>query len=235
VVTGGSQGIGLAVATSLAEAGARVALSARTERTVAAAASELNERFPGRVEGIVADVANYMECERLVAETVARFGSLDILINNAGAAQFLSIEQMSYQQWRSQIDVNLAGVWSCTKAALPHLTDAGSRGEGWVINIGSLASRHPMAGGTGYNAAKFGVLGMTEAMMLDLRRLGIRVSIVMPGSVNTDFGGTPAQAEDTWKLQPADCARAVMHLLGYPREAHLSRIEMRPAIPPSRG
>jgi NAD(P)-dependent dehydrogenase (short-subunit alcohol dehydrogenase family) len=171
----------------------------------------------------------------LVAETVARFGSLDILINNAGAAQFLSIEHMSYPEWRSQIDVNLAGVWSCTKAALPHLIEAGRRGEGWVINVGSLASRHPMAGGTGYNAAKFGVLGMTEAMMLDLRRLGIRVSIVMPGSVNTDFGGTPARAEDTWKLQPADCARAVMHLLSYPREAHVSRIEMRPAIPPSRG
>ncbi len=236
VVTGSTRGIGRAIVTALAEAGAQVTVSSRNERAVAEVTAELEARHPGRVLGVSADVAHYMDCERMVAETVARFGRLDLLINNAGMAIFKSIEEMTHQEWQAQIDVNLSGPWCCTKAALPHLLEAGARPDGgWVITVGSLAGRHPMAGGTGYNAAKFGVMGMTEAMMMDLRQRGIRVSAVMPGSVNTDFGDTAAGPEGAWKLQPEDCARAVMQLLSYPPNAHVSRIEMRPSIPPRRG
>lgn len=232
IVTGSTKGVGLATARALVEAGASVVVSARTAKDVETTVTELAGAARGEVIGVTADVANYMECERLVAESVARLGRLDILVNNAGLGIYKSIREMSYDEWRTQIDVNLAGVWSCTKAAVPHLVEAGQReGGGWVINIGSLASRHPMNGGTGYNAAKFGVLGMTEAMMLDLRQLGIRVSIVMPGSINTDFGGTPAASGRGWKLESEDCAAAVMQLLSYPKGAHVSRVEMRPAMP----
>ncbi len=235
IVTGSTKGVGLATARALVEAGASVVVSARTAKDVEATVATLTAGARGEVIGVTADVANYMECERLVAESVARLGRLDILVNNAGLGIFASIQEMSYADWRTQIDVNLGGVWSCTKAAIPHLVEAGQReGGGWVINIGSLASRHPMNGGTGYNASKFGLLGMTEAMMLDLRQLGIRVSIVMPGSINTDFGGTPAASGRGWKLESEDCARAVMQLLSYPKGAHVSRVEMRPAMPRSK-
>jgi NAD(P)-dependent dehydrogenase (short-subunit alcohol dehydrogenase family) len=233
LVTGSTKGIGRAVAERLVAAGASVAVSARTARDVEATVEELSEGARGSVIGIPADVGAYMDCERLVAESVAALGGLDILVNNAGIGVMKSISEMTWDEWRAQIDVNLGGVWACTRAAIPHLREAGAQeGGAWVINIGSLASRNPFAGGTGYNASKFGLLGMTEAMMLDLRQLGIRVSIVMPGSVNTDFGAHPAEAGRGWKLEAEDCAEAVMQLLAYPKGAHVSRIEMRPAMPP---
>jgi NAD(P)-dependent dehydrogenase (short-subunit alcohol dehydrogenase family) len=229
IVTGSTKGIGLAIAESLVEAGASVVVSARTVLEVEAVAARLGQGAKGRVLGIPADVGQYMECERLVAEAVAELGRLDILVNNAGLGIFKSIEEMRYEEWRLQMDVNVGGIWACTKAALPHLKLAE---DGWVINIGSLAGRNTFASGTGYNASKFAVVGMTEAMMLDLRQYGIRCSVVMPGSVNTCFSGTP-ESERGWKLEASDCALAVMQLLQYPRGAHVSRIEMRPAIPDS--
>jgi NAD(P)-dependent dehydrogenase (short-subunit alcohol dehydrogenase family) len=158
-------------------------------------------------------------------------GSLDIVINNAGLGVLKSIEDLTWDEWRRQIDINLGAVWACTKAALPHLRRSH---DAWIINIGSLASRNAFAKGTGYNASKFGLLGMTEAMMLDLRQHGIRVSLVMPGSVNTDFGGHGSEPSRGWKLQPEDCALAVMQLLAFPKGAHVSRMEMRPANPDKR-
>lgn len=227
LVTGATRGIGLAIAESLVAAGASVVVSSRTTKDVRSTAARLGTSAKGTVIGIVADVSEYLECERVVAESAAKLGGLDILVNNAGVGIFKSIEEMSWEEWRQQIDLNLGGVWACTKAAIPHLK---ASPDGFVINIGSLASRNSFAAGTGYNASKFGLLGMSEAMMLDLRPHGIRVSIVMPGSVNTDFSG-PQQSGRGWKLEASDCALAVMQLLSFPKEAHVSRIEMRPAMP----
>jgi 3-oxoacyl-[acyl-carrier protein] reductase len=227
VVTGSTKGIGLAIAEALLAAGYRVVINGRTPGDTAAVATRLQSTAPGRVHGIAADVSQYPECERLVAETVSHFGGVDVVVNNAGIGILKSIEEMSWSEWRQQVDVNLGGVWAITKAALPHLRESP---DAWVINIGSLASRNAFERGTGYNASKFGLLGMSEAMMLDLRPHGIRVSIVMPGSVNTDFSGH-GTAGRGWKLEAADCAQAVMHLLSFPKGAHVSRIEMRPERP----
>lgn len=225
IVTGATKGIGLAIAERMINEGMRVAVSARTEADVHSVA----ERLGANAVGIPCDVADPASCQELVEATVERFGQLDVLVNNAGVGIFKPISEMSVEEWRRQVDVNLGGVFYCSKAALPHLS---ATGDGYIINIGSLASRNTFAGGTGYNASKFGLLGMTEAMMLDVRYDDVRVSIVMPGSVNTPFGQDETAPERGWKLEADDCALAVMQLLEYPREAHVSRVEMRPAQPP---
>lgn len=230
IVTGSTKGIGRAVAESLADAGASVVVSARTKADVDEAATRLRGRGTGEVIGLPCDVADHDACVRLVEDTVDRLGALDVLVNNAGFGVFKSIEDMSWDEWRGQIDVNLGGVWSCTKAAIPHLK---ARGGGWIINIASLASRNTFAQGTGYNASKFGLLGMTEATMLDVREHGIRVSAIMPGSVNTHFNDRAPEEGRDWRLQPEDCALAVMQLMAMPEGAHVSRVEMRPQMPDS--
>ncbi|MDZ7780873.1 MAG: SDR family oxidoreductase [Gemmatimonadota bacterium] len=224
IVTGSTKGIGRSVAEHLVAAGSRVVVSARTEADVERTAAELGDL----ATPIPCDVADPEECEKLVQQTVRQLGRLDILVNNAGLGVFKPISELSVEEWRRQIDVNLGGVFYCSKAALKPLSESG---DGFIINIGSLASRNTFPGGTGYNASKFGLLGMTEAMMLDVRYDDVRVSVVMPGSVNTPFSGREPSGERTWRLQPEDCALAVMQLLEYPKEAHVSRIEMRPSQP----
>lgn len=224
IVTGSTKGIGLAIAERLLSEGCRVVVSARTEADVVATAEALGEN----ALGIRCDVADPEDCQALVDEAVRRFGRLDILVNNAGLGVFKPMGELSVEEWRRQIDVNLGGVFYCSKAALKPLSDSG---DGFIINIGSLAGRNPFSGGTGYNASKFGLVGMTEAMMLDVRFDDVRVSMVMPGSVNTYFNDKEPASERGWRLEPDDCALAVMQLLSYPKEAHVSRIEMRPSQP----
>ena len=230
LVTGATRGIGRAIAEALAAAGADVVISARTESEVERVAKDLDYAFLGRVIGIAADVSRPEDCARLVGEAVDASGRLDVLVNNAGVGILASIEDLSVEDWRTQIDTNLMGVFCSSKAAVPHLQST----EGWIINIGSLAGRNPFAGGSGYNASKFGLVGMTEAMMLDLRHTGIRVSMVMPGSVDTRFGGDYPEGGRAWALGADDVASAVLHLLSYPDNAHVSRVEMRPSRPPKK-
>ncbi len=230
LVTGATRGIGRAVAEALATAGGDVVISARTSSDVERVAKELDYAFLGHVIGIAADVSRPEDCTRLVQETVDAFGHLDVVVNNAGVGILASIEDLSVDEWQTQIDTNLRGVFCCSKAAVPHLKAR----EGWIINIGSLAGRNPFAGGSGYNTSKFGLVGMTEAMMLDLRHSGIRVSMVMPGSVDTRFGGDYPEGGRAWALGADDVASAVLHLLSYPDNAHVSRVEMRPSRPPKK-
>ena len=230
VVTGSTKGIGRATAEALAERGADVVVSSRSEGDVNTAASEVGATGSGSTIGVVCDVRDPAACQRLITETVARFGRLDVLVNNAGWGLFAPIQEMTVEDWRGQIDTNLGGVFYCSKAAAPHLS---ATGDGWIINVGSLASRNSFAGGAGYNASKFGLLGMTEAMMLDLRYDDIRVSLIMPGSVNTHFRDQDGTDGD-WKLHADDVAQAVVDLLAYPGRALPSRIEMRPSRPKRR-
>lgn len=224
IVTGSTKGIGRAIAERMVNEGANVVITARTSSDVERVAEQLGDN----AVGIPCDVADPAACQELVEETVERFDRLDVLVNNAGVGIFKPITEMSVEEWRRQVDINLGGVFYCSKAAIPHLS---SSGDGYIVNIGSLAGRNTFARGTGYNASKFGLLGMTEAMMLDVRYDDVRVSIVMPGSVNTRFNDNETSSARGWKLEADDCALAVMQLLEYPKEAHVSRIEMRPAQP----
>lgn len=224
IVTGSTKGIGLAVAERIVHAGGSVVVSARTAADVEAVAGRLGER----AIGIACDVADPDACARLVEEAVRRLGRIDVLVNNAGFGIFKPISELTVDEWRRQVDVNLGGVFYMSKAALPHLS---ASGDGFIVNIGSLAGRNFFAGGTGYNASKAGLVAMSEAMMLDVRYDDVRVSIVMPGSVNTNFRGKTRSAERSWPLEADDCALTVMQLLDYPKGAHVSKVEMRPAQP----
>jgi NAD(P)-dependent dehydrogenase (short-subunit alcohol dehydrogenase family) len=226
VVTGGSEGIGRSVAEALAENGASVVLTSRSGDRAASVAEEINARVEGAVKGVACDVRDPEQCRGLVSSTLEAFGGLDILVNNAGLGIFKPIQDLTEKEYLVQIETNLNGVFFTTRAALAPLRAAE---DPWIVNIGSLASRNTFSGGVGYNASKFGLLGMTEAMMLDLRYEGIRTSIIMPGSVNTGFSD---HGDRPWAVQPEDVAEAVLQLLSYPRHTLVSRVEMRPSAPP---
>ncbi|MDR0787188.1 MAG: SDR family oxidoreductase [Gemmatimonadota bacterium] len=231
IVTGASKGIGYAVAEALVTAGAGVVICARDGTQLEAAAAGLNQRGPGSVVPVVCDIRSHEEVRRVVSTAVQRFDRLDLLVNNAGiGGGFTPMGELSPEVWRAVIETNLNGVYYACHEAIPVMA---RQGDGWIINIGSLAGRNPFAGGAAYNASKFGLLGFTEAMMLDVRDRGIRVSTIMPGSVATDFGGDSAGADD-WKLQPEDIAEAVTDLLAFPGRALPSRVELRPSRPGGR-
>ncbi len=231
VVTGATKGIGRAICESLVSRGSRVIVSSRTSSDVHRVATEIAKGGPGEAVGFVCDVRSHEECEALIEEAVSRFGRLDVLVNNAGLGRFATIQEMERKDWDLQLATNLDGVFYCSKAAVPHLIAGGG---GLIINIGSLAGRNAFSGGVAYNATKFGLLGMSEAMMLDLRHEGVRVTCIMPGSVNTHFFGEGPDPEDSWRLAPEDIAKTVLDLLVFPSRALPSRIEIRPSQPPKK-
>lgn len=228
VVTGGSRGIGLEVARALAREGMRVVVAGRSSEALERAAAALRAEGHGEVHGIPCDVRRHEDCRALIAGAVERFGRLDVLVNNAGVGIFGAVDELSPEEWRTVLGTNLDGVFYCCREAIPHLR----RTQGWIINIGSLAGKHASARGTAYNASKFGLVGFSEALMEDVRHDGIRVSLIMPGSVATGFSGREPGPEDAWKTQPEDIARAVVDLLAFPARTLPSRIEIRPSRPP---
>lgn len=231
IVTGASKGIGYSVAEQIARAGANVVICARDEEEVNKAAEELSNKGGGKVLGVTSNMREYEQVRRLVAKAVDQFGGLDILINNAGVGVFDSIEKIPVEKWHQVLQTNLDGPFFASREAIPHMR---KRGGGWIINIGSLAGKNPFAGGAAYNASKFGLLGFSEAMMLDVRHDGIRVSCIMPGSVETHFNGHSPGQEGAWKLQGEDIAEMVMDLLSFHSRALPSRVEMRPSQPPKK-
>jgi NAD(P)-dependent dehydrogenase (short-subunit alcohol dehydrogenase family) len=227
IVTGGTRGIGRAIVESLLGRGYAVAFSARNAQDVERVAGELGAGS-GRVLGVPCDVRDPEACQHLVDETVRAFGRLDVLVNNAGVGAFANVADMALEDWKRVLETNLDGVFYCCRAAIPHLRDVA---ESWIINIGSLAGRNAFAGGAAYNASKFGLLGFSEALMLEVRHDGIRVSTIMPGSVATTFG-RGAGAGDAWKIQPEDIGQLVLDLLDTPARTLPSKIEVRPSRPP---
>jgi 3-oxoacyl-[acyl-carrier protein] reductase len=229
IVTGGSRGIGRAIAESLVRAGATVAITARSEDQLAVAVSQLNEMGPGRAAGYACDVRDYNEVKTVFAEIAASLGGIDILVNNAGIGIFASVESMSVEDFRAVLETNIFGVFYCCHETIPLMKN---RGGGYIINISSLAGANAHPEMAAYNASKFGLNGFSEALMQEVRHDGIKVSYIMPGSVNTEFGGDEPRDEKNWQLQPDDVARVVMDLLEYPDRALPSRIEIRPSQPP---
>jgi len=229
-ITGGSKGIGYGIAEKLVQEGVNVALTARRENEVQEAARRLSEMGPGRALGLVCNVRNLEEQQEAVRRTVEAFGSLDFLVANAGVGSFAPIDEMSVETWHDIIDTNLTGVFYSVKASVEEL----KKREGYIVTISSLAGRNPIAGGSAYNASKFGLNGFSEAIMLDLRQSGVRVSHIMPGSVATHFGGHEPNDEDAWKIQPEDIAEIVLGLFTMHPRTLPSRVEVRPSRPPQR-
>jgi 3-oxoacyl-[acyl-carrier protein] reductase len=231
IVTGGTKGIGRAIARKLLDLGSKVVICSRNERDVNQCAQELSQTAGDRIAGKPCDVRDVQQVRELVKLALSRFGGIDILINNAAVGLYADISEMTPEQWKEVIDTNLTGVFYCCHAAIPHLK---KRGGGYIINISSLAGKNPFKGGSAYNASKFGLNGFSEAIMQDLRYDNIRVSYVMPGSVDTSFGRSAGTGDDSWKLSPNDVAQVVADLLRHDPRCLPSAVEMRPSKPPKK-
>lgn len=231
VITGGTRGIGYSIAEALLAEGGKVFTCGRDPKVLESALERLGRSASqDRVAGIAADVRRYEDCRKVVHGAAERFGGVDVLVNNAGIGVFKPVDQLTPEEWDATIETNLSGTFYCCREAIPLMR---RRGGGYIFNISSLAGINPFAGGSAYNASKFGLNGFSESIMQDVRYDGIRVSYIMPGSVATDFAGTPgSRARETWKLTGEDIAKAVVDLYEFPASALASRIEMRPSQPP---
>jgi len=227
LITGGSKGIGFGIAKTLLAEGARVAITSRTQASADEAADQLRKSSKGEVLPLKADVRDSSSQEQAVNEVMKTFGRLDVLIANAGLGYFSPIESLTTDQWNETIDTNLTGVFHSVKACIPALKET----KGYIITIASLAGTNFFAGGSAYNASKFGLVGFTQAIMLDLRNYGIKVSTIMPGSVATEFNGSHSGPNDAWKIQPEDVGQIVADLLKMNPRTLPSKIEVRPSMP----
>ncbi len=223
-ITGGTKGIGFAVAQTLLGQGMKVAISGRSQESVDQALKDFNN---DDVLGIVSNVAKLSDEENAVAKITDKWGQVDVVLANAGVGNFAPIDEMTEEQWHQMIDVNLSGVFHTLKASVASL----KKTEGYYITLASLAGTNFFAQGAGYNASKFGVVGFTQAAMLDLRQYGIKVSTIMPGSVATHFNHNEPGDKDAWKIQPEDIGELVLDLLQMNERTLPSKIEVRPTRP----
>ena len=231
LITGGTKGIGFGIAQTLLNEEINVAITGRSESSTNKASQMLNEatNSAGKAIGIVADVRDYKSQVDAVKSVIDIFGKLDIVIANAGLGYFNSVEDITNQQWQETIDTNLTGAFYTLKACC----DALKKTRGYYITISSLAGTNFFAGGSAYNASKFGLTGFTQAAMLDLRKYDIKVSTIMPGSVSTHFNNNEPSNKDSWKIQIEDIGELVVDLLKMNPRTLPSKIEVRPTRPPS--
>lgn len=230
LITGGSKGIGKGIAEALLELGMRVAITSRTINSAEATVKDLKQSTGGEVLGIKADVRNYDSQRDAVNKVLDEWGQLDVLIANAGLGHFANIKDMTPTQWQETIETNLTGVFYSIKSSLNAL----KKSKGYIITISSLAGTNFFAGGSAYNASKFGLTGFTQSVMLDLRQDDIKVSTIMPGSVATHFNGNEPSESDQWKIQPEDLGKMVSDLLQMNPRTLPSKIEVRPSKPPAK-
>ncbi len=228
VVTGGTKGIGYAIAESLVRAGASVFICARSREELEAAITSLSEH--GTAAGKMCDVRSEEQVKAVLESCERRFSGVDILVNNAGMGVMgKTVEEISPDEFRETLETNVFGVYYGCHHAIPMLR---SRGGGYIINISSLAGQNPHPRMAAYNASKYALNGFSEALMQEVRHDGIKVSYICPGSVNTEFGGDTVSDEKAWQLQPEDIAQVVMNLLEMDDRALPSRVEIRPSRPP---
>lgn len=230
LITGGTKGIGLGIARQLLEDGMKVMITGRDTVGVNETVGQLLEEYPERVLGHSYDVRSFDDNSYAVTQLISIWGKLDVLVANAGIGHFGSIEELTLEQWNDVIDVNLTGAFNSVKASVEAL----KKSKGNVITIASLAGTNFFAGGAAYNASKFGLVGFTQAIMLDLRKYGIKCTTIMPGSVATYFNGNEPSPEDDWKIQPEDIGKIVSDLLKMPNRTLPSKIEVRPSMPPKK-
>lgn len=223
LITGGSKGIGLGIANALHECGVKIALTSRSKEAAQQAAKSV---APDAI-GLEADVRSRSSMDAAVAATVEAFGQIDYVIANAGLGHFASIVDLTEEQWNETIDTNLTGVFHTIKATLEEL----KKSKGYIVTISSLAGTNFFPTASAYNASKFGLTGFTQAVMLDLRNLGINVSTIMPGSVSTNFNNHEPSDADAWKIQPEDIGEIVVDLFKMNPRTLPSKIEVRPSRP----
>lgn len=230
IVTGGTRGIGYAIARSLVASGGLVAITGRDAEGVERAAHTLTADAgdPSRVMGVAVDVRDRAAVDRFVSDVAGRFGGLRVVVNNAGVGRFGTVESMTDESWNAVIATNITGPFLMSRAAIPALRASGG---GWIINIASLAGRNAFPGGAAYCASKSALVAFSESLMQEVRYDGIRVSVIMPGSVATEFGGHSSDADATWKLAADDVAEVVMDLLRHPGRSLPSKVEIRPSQP----
>ncbi len=227
-ITGGTKGIGFGIAQVLLKNGIRVAVSGRKQEDAEEAARILSEDDT-KVFGIASDVKNFEDEKAAVSEIIKKFGRLDYVIANAGLGIFKPVDELSLEEWNDMIDTNLNGVFHTMKASVDEL----KKSEGYFISIASLAGTNFFENGSGYNASKFGVVGFTQAAMIDLRKYNIKVSTIMPGSVSTNFNGNEPSEKDAWKIQPEDLGELVLDIFKMNPRTLPSKIEIRPSKPNS--
>jgi 3-oxoacyl-[acyl-carrier protein] reductase len=228
LVTGGSKGIGYGVAEVLIKEGIRVAITSRTQEAADEAATALNKIKEGYALPLVSDVRDFDSQQKAVDTILQTWGRLDYVIANAGVGHLVHFQDITLEQWHETIDINLTGVFYSAKATLEALKAS----KGYFISIASLAGTNFFDKGTAYNASKFGLVGFTQALMLDLRQEGIKVSTIMPGSVATYFNNHTPSEKDAWKIQPEDIGQIVSDLIKMPARTLPSKVEVRPSMPP---
>jgi 3-oxoacyl-[acyl-carrier protein] reductase len=229
VVTGGTRGIGHAIAEALLKENFDVFICGTTQAGVDRAVGRLKAAHGDQITGMVCDVGSYEQVRDMMLKVAQRYQGLDVMVNNAGIGLFRSVESLSPEDWRSTIDTNLSGLFYCCHEAIPLMK---KRGGGYIINIGSLAGRNFFPGGSAYSASKAGLIGFSEVLMQEVRYDHIRVSYLMPGSVETEFGNSTAtDPSRTWKLLPGDIAEVVINLLKSDVGSLSSRVEIRPSEP----
>ncbi len=225
-ITGGSKGIGYGIAKTLLDIGMKVAITSRTMSAAKQAAESLS-KDPSNILALESDVSSLVSETNAIQATIDHFGQLDVLVANAGVGHFASIESLTEQDWKDTIDTNLTGVFNSVKASLEAL----KKSKGYIITISSLAGTNFFENASAYNASKFGLVGFTQAIMLDLRKYGIKVTTIMPGSVATHFNNHIPVDADAWKIQPEDIGQIVEDLLKMNPRTLPSKIEVRPSLP----
>jgi 3-oxoacyl-[acyl-carrier protein] reductase len=219
VVTGASRGIGRAVALRLAATHHVIAL-ARSQSELDSLADEIRSA-DGSCDAIVADVADGQAVARALDGVRA-----DVLVNNAGVGYMKPFLELTAEEWNTMVDVNFNALYHVTRALLPGMVE---RGSGHIVMVGSIAGRSAFVGGSCYAATKHAVMGFSESLMLEVRDKGVKVSIVNPGSVATDF--FRGERDTSWMITADDVADAVMYALDTPPRVLVHRIEVRAAIP----
>jgi len=225
-ITGGSKGIGYGIAKKLLDKGMRVAITSRSLSAAQKAATSLTNDTT-RVLALESNTSSFVSEQKAIDEVLRYFGQLDVVVANAGVGHLVSFDEITEEQWTETINTNLTGVFNTVKTALQALKEA----KGYVITIASLAGTNFFENGTAYNASKFGLVGFSQALMLDVRKHGIKVTTIMPGSVATEFGDNSVSEKDAWKIQPEDIGQMVSDLLEMNPRTLPSKIEVRPSKP----
>lgn len=224
IVTGASKGIGRGIATVLAKEGFQIGALARSKGLLETLREEI-AAAGGVCYIATCDIREQRDTESAIASLIDQLGGLDGLINNAGLVIRKNALDLSFEEWRALIDTNVNGLFYATRAVLPLLCGQGS---GHIINLSSISGKVPLPGGSAYAATKFAVTGFSQSLFQEVRDYGIKVTVVYPGSVDSQSHRHDTGADHSWKVSPEDVGRACAGILRTPPGTLISELEIRP-------